>query len=167
MPAWRAATTDDVPAIDRIAHSIHATYERIDVIAEKIALFPDGCRMLVGDGAVCGYALAHPWRLADVPPLDSFLGVLPDDANCVFIHDVAILPPARRHGAMRRFVAHTSELAGRNEIARLALVSVYGTYPVWARCGFELAPLPDPDAKLASYGSSARYMTGFVNQTVS
>lgn len=164
MPTWRAATPDDVPAIDRIAHSIHTMHERIDVIGEKIALFPRGCRVLVGDGAVCGYALAHPWRVADVPPLDTYLGVLPHDADCIFISDVAILPPARRHGAAQRFVAHASELAGDRGLSRLALVSVYGTYPFWARRGFELTPLPDTDAKLATYGDTARYMVSVIGE---
>ena len=151
-----------MPAIDRIAHSIHTMHERADVLAEKIALFPGGCRMLVGDGAVCGYALAFPWRVADVPPLDSYLEAIPDDADCIFIYDVAILPAARRHGATGRFVAHAEDLAEDRGLSRLALVSVYGTYPFWARRGFELTPLPDPAAKLASYGDTARYMVSVI-----
>ncbi len=161
---WRAAHADDVPTIDRIAHSIHTMHERADVLAEKIALFPSGCRVLVGDGAVCGYALAFPWRLADVPPLDSYLGVLPRDADCIFIYDVAILPAARRRGAAERFVAHASALAGDQGLSRLALVSVYGTYPFWARRGFEVTPLPDQVAKLASYGDTACYMVSVIGK---
>ena len=162
VPSWRPATLDDVPAIDRVARAIHTMHERADVIAEKIALFPRGCRLLVCDGAVCGYALAHPWRMADVPALDTFLDVLPSDAECIFINDVAILPWARRHGAARRFVAHASELATDHEYSWLALVSVYGTHPFWARRGFALTPLTDTAAKLASYGDTARYMVSVI-----
>lgn len=161
-PEWRAATADDVPAIDRIANSIHTMHERLDVLAEKISLFPHGCRVLVSDGAACGYALAFPWRVAEVPPLDSFLGAIPNDADCIFIYDVAILPAARCHGATGRFVAHASELADDRGLSWLALVSVYGTYPFWARRGFAVTPLPDTAAKLASYGDTARYMVSVI-----
>jgi hypothetical protein len=41
----------------------------------------------------------------------------------------------------------------------LALVSVYGTQPFWARYGFEIANALELGTKLRSYGPTARYMT--------
>ena len=73
-PHWRPARTTDLPAISAIAARIHPDLpERPDVFAEKMLLYPDGCRVLVADDAIAGYGLAHPWRQHRIPPLDGFL----------------------------------------------------------------------------------------------
>lgn len=156
---WRPARTSDLSAIDAIATQIHPDLpERPDVLAEKMRLYPDGCCVLVGDNAIAGYGLAHPWKLHRIPPLDGFLERLPEDADCLYVHDVAVLPDARG-GVARAYVAEIERLARSSGITRLALVSVDDTSALWARLGFRPvtadAALRD---KLASYGASATYM---------
>ncbi len=158
-PHWRRARTDDLPAITAIADRIHPDlFERPEVLAEKMRLCPDGCRMLAAGDEIAGYGLAHPWMQHQIPPLDGFLGQLPNAADCLYVHDVAVLPDARG-GVARAYVAEIEQLARSSGIARLALVSVYGTRGLWERLGFQ--PVT-PDAvlreKLASYGASATYM---------
>ncbi|WP_431203862.1 GNAT family N-acetyltransferase [Bradyrhizobium betae] len=158
-PHWRPARTTDLPAIGAIAARIHPDLpERPDVFAEKMRLYPDGCRVLVADNAIAGYGLAHPWRQHRIPPLDSFLERLPDDADCLYVHDVAVLPDFRG-GAARDYVATIETLARASHITALALVSVYATRPLWERLGFRPV-MADAElrAKLASYGDSATYM---------
>jgi GNAT superfamily N-acetyltransferase len=158
--SWRVATTDDLAAINRIAGEVHASLpERPEVFAEKQTLFPEGCFVLIETRDVVGYGLCHPWTLHDIPDLDSFLGTLPQSPECLFIHDVALLPHARSRGASRVLIDRIAALAMQRGIAFLALVSVYGTDPLWARHGFTL--VSDDQrlrAKLASYGATARYM---------
>src|SRR5207253_5442568 len=61
--------------VARIATAAYADYyERPEVFAERLALFPDGCRVCVADARIAGYLLAHPGRFGAPPLLDSLLG---------------------------------------------------------------------------------------------
>lgn len=143
-------------AIQGVVHALLP--ERREVMAEKLGLCPAGCRLLARDGDVMGYGLSHPWRLGGVPALDRPLGAIPDDADCFYLHDVALLPAARGRGAGRAFVDHVRAEARRRDVAALALVSVYGTVPLWSTLGFAVRELPGLAAKLGPYGTEARYM---------
>lgn len=158
-PHWRRAGASDLPAIGTIAAQIHPDLpEGPEVFAEKMRLYPDGCRVLVAGDEVVGYGLAHPWRQHRIPPLDRLLERLPADADCLYVHDVAV-SPGFRGGVARDYVAAIEELARVSGITVLALVSVYNTRPLWERFGFRPvtadAALRD---KLASYGDGATYM---------
>jgi GNAT superfamily N-acetyltransferase len=158
-PHWRPAHASDLPAISAIAARIHPDLpESPEVFAEKMRLYPDGCRALVVNDAVSGYGLAHPWKQNEIPPLDGFLERLPDAADCLYVHDVAVLPDFRG-GVARAYVATIEGLARTSGIAALALVSVYGTHVLWERLGFRpVTPEAALRAKLTSYGASATYM---------
>ncbi|WP_145662400.1 GNAT family N-acetyltransferase [Bradyrhizobium stylosanthis] len=158
-PHWRNARTSDLPAISAIAARIHPDLpERAEVFAEKMRLCPDGCRVLVADDAIAGYGLAHPWKQHSIPPLDVFLEQIPDGADCLYVHDVAVLPDSRG-GASRAYIADMERLARASGIATLTLVSVYATKPLWERHGFRAVPADAQlRAKLASYGEAATYM---------
>ena len=158
-PRWRPAHAGDLAAIGAIAARIHPELrERPDVLADKMRLYPDGCRVLDAGNEIVGYGLAHPWMQQQIPPLDDFLGRLPDAADCLYVHDVAVLPD-HRGGVARAYVTEIEQLARSSGIATLALVSVYGTRVLWERLGFRSvaadAALRD---KLSSYGASATYM---------
>ena len=162
---WRQARSADLPDITEIAARIHpGLAERDEVLAEKMRLFPDGCMTLVADDAIVGYGLSHPWKLRQIPGLDDFLGALPADADCLYLHDVAVLPEYRGRQTAGSYIATIATIAksaslGSASLGFLALVSVYGTNSFWARFGFR-AVTPDAAlrAKLASYGETAKYM---------
>ena len=158
-PHWRPAHITDLPAIGTIAARIHPDLpERPEVFAEKMRLYPDGCRVLIVDDEIAGYGLSHPWRWHRVPPLDGFLERLPDDADCLYVHDVAVMPEFRG-GVLRAYIADIEQLARASRIATLALVSVYATRPMWQRLGFRPVAVDAAlRAKLASYGEDATYM---------
>jgi hypothetical protein len=156
---WRPATTVDFDTINTISDAIHLRLpERFEVFVEKFNLFPTGCLILLQKGEVVGYGFSHPWVLNSIPPLDSFLGALPTSPECLFIHDVAILPQARRHSAAGAFIKHIAAIARVQGICSLALVSVYDTKALWSRYGFEVVIDPALKDKLESYGESAQYM---------
>jgi ribosomal protein S18 acetylase RimI-like enzyme len=159
LPCWRLAHAADLEAISAIAAQTHIDLpERPDVFAEKMRLYPQGCRVLAAGHEIAGYGIAHPWMRHQIPPLDSLLGQLPGMADCLYVHDVAVLPQYRGDVA-RAYVATVEELARSSGIATLALVSVYGTRLMWHRLGFEpVTPDAALRAKLASYGASATYM---------
>jgi hypothetical protein len=161
---WRSATVADLAFINEIANQIHLTLpERDEVFTEKFNLFPEGCFVYVHNKIVVGYGLAHPWMLRGIPKLDTFLGVLPSRPNCLFIHDVVILPNSRGHGGAEDFVKLAAFLARSQKLDWLALVSVYGTDTLWSRFGFKILSHPQLSEKLKLYGENARYMTASVD----
>ena len=158
-PHWRPAHASDLPAISAIAARVHPGLpERPEVFDEKTRLYPDGCRVLIADDEIAGYGLAHPWKLHQIPPLDRLLERLPEDADCLYVHDVAVMPEFRG-GVLRAYIADIEQLARASRIATLALVSVYATRPMWQRLGFRPVAVDAAlRAKLASYGEGATYM---------
>jgi GNAT superfamily N-acetyltransferase len=156
---WRNAVPLELAAISRIADRAHADlFERPEVFAEKMQLFPDGCFVLVSGAAIVGYAVSHPWKIGSIPPLDAFLGRIPIGCDCLFIHDVVVQPEARGRRAGAALIETAAAVAGNRALASLALVSVYDTYPIWERLGFACVADPALVDKLASYGATARYM---------
>jgi ribosomal protein S18 acetylase RimI-like enzyme len=159
-PHWRPAKSSDLPAIMEIAARVHPDLpERMEVFAEKLRLFPQGCLTLVAGEQVVGYGISHPWKRQQISPLDAFIEELPDDADCLYVHDVAVLPAYRGRGTANAFVERIATLAKSSRIGALALVSVYDTDSLWGRFGFR-AVTPDAQlrTKLRSYGETAKYM---------
>ncbi|MDH7795472.1 MULTISPECIES: GNAT family N-acetyltransferase [unclassified Beijerinckia] len=160
---WAALTVADLDEVGRLAAALHPGLpERQSVFAEKIGLFPDGCRKLIKHDRLVGYGIAHPWRLDDIPALDTFLDALPQTADCLYVHDVAIDPAARGQGAAGLLIADLRALAAKRTLGKLACVSVYGTHVMWARYGFRTRKVEALAGKLAGYGESAKYMVADV-----
>ena len=163
VAAWRPATAADLDAVERIGNAIHVNLqERPEVFANKLALFPQGCFVLARNGAVTGYGIAHPWTLGSVPPLDTLMAALPPSPDCLYIHDVVVLPAGRGQGAAGLLVDVFEAAARQHALASLALVSVYGTYVFWERYGFQTSAEPELADRLKSYGETARYMSKYL-----
>lgn len=154
---WRPMTEEDLPSVSRIAADVHRDYPEDDaVFAERLALCPSGCLILASGRERLGYALSHPWRAAEPPPLNTPLGALPARPDTYYLHDVALLPAARGQGAAKRLLALLERKAG--DLSEISLVAVGGTAGFWGRLGFTAPDLPGLAAKLANYGTGARYM---------
>lgn len=158
-PSWRNMSAADLPAIMAAAAEVHPDYpEGEAVFAERLALHPAGCLVLAGGEGLGGYVLSHPWRLGQVPALDSLLGALPDDADAYYIHDLALLPGARGGGAASACVHRLAAHARASGFARMALVAVGNSAGFWRRQGFREAHDEALARKLASYDDAARYL---------
>ncbi|MHA3840941.1 GNAT family N-acetyltransferase [Sphingomonas aestuarii] len=157
---WRAMTEHDldrVVAVARIAFPDH--YEDRACFAERLALYPAGCRVLADDrDRAVGYGIAYPWVAGSMPPLNARIGTLPDAPALIYLHDLALSPDARGSGAAGGFVAWLVDHARDAGWPRIALVAVNDAAPFWARQGFAAVDSPDLRAKLATYGDDARYM---------
>lgn len=156
--AWRAMATGDLDAVEALAARIHPDYpEDRSVFIERLKLAPEGAFFLEIDGAPQGYLVSHPWRLGEIPPLDSLLGALPDDPDTHYIHDLALAPPARGTGAaaaiVDRLISEVSDI-----LPTISLVAVNGSEPFWSRFGFMVEDRAGLRDKLLSYDSQARFM---------
>jgi GNAT superfamily N-acetyltransferase len=158
MP-WRPMIAQDLSQVQALADTIHVSHpEDPEVLAERRRLYPQGCFMLVEDGRAIGYALTHPWRFAEPPPLNRLLGAIPSPATTYYIHDVALMPEARGKGYAAQItsllVAHAREAGFSN----LSMVAVNKSQVFWEKAGFRVIAVPDLKAKLASYGLDAALM---------
>lgn len=159
VPLWAQLGAADLKAMHSIADSIHPELpERPEVFAEKMRLYNPGCWKLCRNTEVVGYGVSHPWLLHSIPPLDDFLVKLPPNPDCLYIHDVAILPSARGQSSASKYIDIVNRVARDRLLTHLACVSVYGTDALWARYGFKVVLNDVLTPALLRYGSTAKYM---------
>ena len=159
MAAWRAMTAADLDAVRAVAARVHPDYpEDAAVFAERLALHPEGCRVLDDAGAVVGYLIGHPWREREPPKLNARLGALPAGPTTYYIHDVAILPEHRGAGHARDIVARCVARAREEGFASVSLVAVNASARFWEGLGFRRVADPALDAALKSYDADACLM---------
>jgi ribosomal protein S18 acetylase RimI-like enzyme len=157
--AWRAMTGYDFGAVFAIASRVHpGFFEAEAVLAEKFALYANGCYLLEIGERPAGYVLSHPWTLGSLPALDTLLGTLPEDADTYYIHDLALLPLTRGVGAAGKIVDGLTKHARVMNYPTMSLVAVNGSIPFWEKQGFVIEERPELAEKLAAYDQAARYM---------
>lgn len=163
---WRPMRAEDLDEVLRIAAQAHPSLpERREVFAEKLRLYPAGCKTLAAQAqapdsapGIAGYFFSHPWHADDIPDLDCLLEDIPALTDTYYLHDLALAPEARggHHGtAMARAIDLHARTKG---YARQALVAVNSSEQYWRRQGFEWVQRPCLEEKLAAYGSDARLM---------
>jgi GNAT superfamily N-acetyltransferase len=152
-------TPQDLAQVQVLADAIHFSHpEDPEVLAERQRLYPHGCFMLVEAGRAIGYALTHPWRFAEPPPLNRLLGGIPSSATTYYIHDVALLPEARGKGYAAQIMEHLAAHARAAGFDSLSLVAVNKSQSFWEKAGFRAVAMSGLGAKLASYGPDAVLM---------
>jgi ribosomal protein S18 acetylase RimI-like enzyme len=149
-------------AVLAVAAVVHPDFpEDVSVFAERLRLWPAGCFVLTPPdhpAPLAGYVVSHPWRTGSPPALNSLLGALPDRADTYYLHDLALLPAARRSGAGAAVVDMLAQDARRCGFATMSLVAVGTSAGFWQRQGFLAVDDPSLAEKLASYGAAARSM---------
>lgn len=149
----------DLPALMAIAAVAHPHFPEAEaVFAERMALFPPGCRVLAdADGRLHGYVFSHPWRADEPVPLDTLLAALPANPGALYLHDLALLPSARGTGAAGAVVRELVALAADRGLACVSLVAVSGSSGFWRQQGF--GPREGvATEQLRGYGADAVFM---------
>jgi ribosomal protein S18 acetylase RimI-like enzyme len=142
----------DLAAVETLAAALHPDYpERPEVFAERLALAPEGCRVLEGPAGLLGYAVTHPWA-GPPPALDRLLGALPVPAGDWHIHDIALDPAARGAGHAGAVLQDVLALAAARGCGWATLVAVAGKAAYWTPQGFA------PAGAAPGYGSGAVLM---------
>ena len=157
--AWRAMTGYDLDDLVQIAGAVHPDFfESAEVLAERQRLYHFGAYLLEVNERPAGYVLSHPWRFGALPRLNTLLGELPADADTYYIHDLALLPVARRVGAASYITNALAKHARAHGFPTMSLVAVNGSVPYWEKHEFVVADIPELFPKLLSYEPQARLM---------
>jgi hypothetical protein len=147
---------DDLDAVVVIADAVHGVFtEPKQVYAERLALYPAGCRVYERDGAVAGLLVTHPWRHGAVPKIGALLGALPAVPEVYYLHDIALLASARGTGAGAEATAFVQRQAIAENCREIVLVAVAGADSYWRAQGFDYA---EPGAP-GPYGAGTHLMT--------
>jgi len=151
----------DATAIAALARAELGDYgEAAELYAERIALAPGGCWVLV-DAAdtVVGHCISHPWVRRTPPAMHILLGSLPSDPDCWYLHDVVVAPAARGTKAVERLLPILSRIVSTHRIDTLALIAVGGADAYWSRQGFVAVP-----GSADGFGEDAVYMEAPVHR---
>lgn len=153
----------DLPAVNALAERIHPSFpEDAAIFAERLRLYPDGCRVFQRGNGIEAYVLSHPWLATAPPALNSLLGEPPAVPSTYYIHDLALAPEVRGTGAAAEIVGWLAAHALASGLLNMTLIAVNGSSGFWRRQGFEVTHNPQLEAKLRSYGGDAVYMTRFL-----
>ncbi|MGE4281367.1 MAG: GNAT family N-acetyltransferase [Magnetospirillum sp.] len=161
MIIWRPMIAGDLDQVLEIANVLHPNYpERIEIFADKLAFDPEGCKIAETSASdMVGYVFSHLWQKGLPPLLDCELGRAPAHADCLHLHDIALLPKARGQGGPEGFLDLMENLARKRRLVWLTLVAIKGQAAYWQAKGF--SPVR-PDSllqdRLDSYGDGVTYM---------
>ena len=157
--SWRALAAYDMPAVEKIAAAVHPGFhEATEVLAERQLLYHNGCYLLEIAERPVGYVLSHPWRSGSLPALNQLLGSLPANPDTYYLHDLALMPVARRIGAASQIVRALVKHAKASDFETMTLVAVNRSQGFWEKHGFEVSEAPGLAQKLKSYEADAKLM---------
>lgn len=157
----RALRPGDLPTALRIQSENYPPFLHEDeaAFASRLHIEASYCLAATLDDVVVGYLLAHGWPAQSPPPI----GVqLPSTASSevLFIHDLAIAAGGRGLALGRKLVNQSFALARADGLAIAELIAVQGAGSYWRTLGFsEAITTHSLEAKIAVYGSDARFMT--------
>jgi ribosomal protein S18 acetylase RimI-like enzyme len=134
----RLLTGADIPSVLEVQREAYrpALLEDEAVFRERLRVYPIGLFGAFEGDTLAGYAVCHPWRFGKTVPLNASSLTLPDDPNCLYIHDVAVRPAFRNVHVGGWLVAAVMEVGIISGIERYTLAAVQSSEKYWERFGF-------------------------------
>ena len=133
----RLMSLSDLTAIEHIQAEAYAGYflESSDVIAQRFQLSPSTAWVAERNGQVCAYLVGYWSKVGKINPLNApFTWV--EDANCLYLHDLALLKVAQGFGVGKKLIHAATEYALGNSAQALALLSVQNSKEFGQGFGF-------------------------------
>jgi ribosomal protein S18 acetylase RimI-like enzyme len=157
---------DDMPAVLRIQAACYTAIvpESRQSLEAKLRAAPDTCLVAAAPNDaipddIAGYLVAMPWRRGAPPELDAPDCRLPQQPDCLYLHDLAVAPAARGSGAAGALVAAFMQRLHAYGLAHASLIAIQASQPFWQRHGFGVVALDAArQAGLAAYGEDIAYM---------
>ena len=157
----RMMAAADIPAVLEIQAVCYTelTPESEVSLHAKLRASQSTCLIASLEGDTVGYLISLPWTFSSPPVLNAETCRLPSSPDCLYLHDLAVTPGARKSGAGRALVEAFLTQLRELDLGRASLIAVQNSAPYWERYGFLAVPLSEPlKAKLATYGECVQYM---------
>lgn len=135
--------------------------EDISILRHRCELFPQGCWVIKYKGDIVGYLVSNPWTLNNPPKLGSYIQTLPDEPNCIYLHDVGISRCVSGKGLGSYVFNAFKEFVQKSGFNTISLVAVMNARSFWQKHGFTDTRLDEKTYQnlVDHYGSEACYMT--------
>jgi GNAT superfamily N-acetyltransferase len=153
----RPMSLNDLIAIEHIQAEAYAGYflESADVIAQRFHASPTTAWVAEREGMVCAYLVGYWSKVGKINPLNAPF-TLVENANCLYLHDLALLKIAQGFGVGKKLIQAATEFALNEAAVGLALLSVQNSKEFWQGFGFsEFA-----DLELIQQNNLNTYLTG-------
>ena len=146
----RSLQLDDRIGVERVQAECYPleALESGDSLMSHWRVSPTTCLVAASGDEIIGYLLAHPWPRRMIPPLNKVYEVLPENADSLFLHDLALSPPVRGTGLARKLVERVLDTGERLGMTHASLISVQGSERFWNRFGF--VAIDPPSAEYAA-----------------
>lgn len=131
------------------------------VFRNRIERFGHYYRMAYLDGRAVGYVICFPWKLGDSPVNNQVFPEELPEADCFFLHDIALLPEARGTGLAQALINEVYNVADGLGFDAVSLVAVKQSGSFWDKMGFVpyAAITPEKHQRVREiYGAGARLM---------
>lgn len=146
-------TLDEIEEVTKIQKLCYNKlfWESGDSFAGMIAVYPKGCIGLYVNDLLSGYVFFHPYHEDRIKPLNHVFELVGTE-DCVYLHDLAILPNYRGLD-LSRILTDIVDLETCNSgFVTQCLVAVQGSYTFWQKVGFKIIK------EVENYGHHAYYM---------
>jgi hypothetical protein len=99
----RMMAAADIPAVLEIQAVCYTevTPESNESLHAKLSASQSTCFIASLEGDIVGYLISLPWEFSNPPALNAETCRLPLSPNCLYLHDLAVTPSARKSGAGR------------------------------------------------------------------
>lgn len=157
----RMMTTIDIPAVLEIQAACYTAVTRESEVSlhAKLSASQSTCFIASLEGDTVGYLISLPWASSNPPALNAETCRLPHSPDCLYLHDLAVTPRARKSGTGRALVEAFLTRLRDSGLGRASLVAVQSSAPYWERYGFRaVAQSRLLKARLSTYGEDAAYM---------
>jgi predicted N-acetyltransferase YhbS len=133
----RPMIASDLNAIEVIQAEAYAGYflESADVIAQRFTLSPTTAWVAECEGDVCAYLVGYWSMVGKINPLNAHFSHV-EHANCLYLHDLALLKVAQGFGVGRMLIQVATAHALQNAAEAIALLSVQNSKAFWQGFGF-------------------------------
>lgn len=156
----RPMQASDLDAVLTLQGEIYPPHyhEPRTVFASKLSLAGEFCFVVVQEHALMGYLFAHPWPQSAPPALFAAIGQLPEGADSLFIHDMALHPDCRGRSLGQQLLQSSLAAAETACLSYSTLVAVQDAAQFWLRQGYQPCTPPSDADFPGRYGCDAQFM---------
>jgi ribosomal protein S18 acetylase RimI-like enzyme len=112
-------------------------WEPIEMFQKILEAYPQGCFVAEKAGKIVAYAVSQPTDESR-EDFDSGYWEITGGEDCLYFHDLCLLPEARGQGIAQTLFSSVLDHARENGFKKMIGISVQETEAFWIKMGFEM-----------------------------